>query len=278
MNNSIININYCFHLGERCNSLFVLKENNILSGHNLFSGTYISFESANEIITNGLDTFFTNNVTFIISKLKTNEKKIDFFNCDDIDKNIIEKYITNNDFLFFNSENYYKDSFYSINLKYTDISNLLINDLYNYKNRYFVMPNNNFNDETFINNTIRRSKRFDDCLKSTGVGLLIYMDKLTDINIVSNVINNVTTIYKQPQYLFYIIPIYKNQEYNVNNIYSNITRINNIIFFEIEFPSLSYQLIHNPNDDNIVSYTVQYSKIIETIKNIFNFDNINKYY
>lgn len=45
-------INYSFHIGQRCQSLFFLNQNNFLSGLNCFSGIYISFDSVLSIINN----------------------------------------------------------------------------------------------------------------------------------------------------------------------------------------------------------------------------------
>ena len=263
-------IKYSFHLGERCQFLHLLMENNLISGFNLFSGTYISFSSVIDIIKNDFKNFENNIVKFKISKLKNeNDDSIEFIRCNDYLKeklDNIKKTIINNDFNFFFSKNYYSNSNYCINLQYTDEENFKVNDTYFYKNNYYLMPNSDYSDENWLNTVNRRKNRFSECIKNNKSEsiLLIYMSKLvidTDIN---NQVNEIIEKYTLPYNLFYVMTIYSvTEEKNPNN--ERIIKINNITIYTVYFPSIEFQKNNNPNYDNHLSFTDSYNKIKDAL-------------
>ena len=274
----ISQIKYCFHIGERCNSLAHFKNNNLLYSFNCFSGLYISFNSVIQIIKNNFNNFENNIAKFKIAELK-DTLDVQFIRCDiNIDElNEIKNLLINNNFDFFYKENFYKNHNYCINLTYTDKSNFLKNDMYFYNNNYCIMPNSDYNDDECLNTYYRRKNRFQECLNNQNpeLILLIYMDKLvidTDINLkITDVVNQYQLKYK----LFYIIPIYSINEKNLEN--EKIINIDNITFYTIYFSSLEFQKNNNPNDDNALGlYPEEYNKITLTIKECYNFDNLVK--
>ena len=105
------NINFVYHIGERCNLLAHLVNSNLLSGMNCFSGLYISFNSVIDIIKNDYNNFENNIVKFKILQLKNIEdNSIVFIRCIDYDQeelNKIKNLILNCDWNFFYKENYY---------------------------------------------------------------------------------------------------------------------------------------------------------------------------
>lgn len=260
-------INYVFHIGERCNSLHYLSQNNLLSGMNCFSGSYISFASAIDIISNNFNNLKNNIVQFKICDLtKTDDGGIVFVRCYDYTdekKEHITKLIKNIKWDFFFKENYYAKANYCVNLQYTDEENFKENDIYFFKNKFCIFPNSDYVDAD-LERLERRTNRFQKCLTdmvSSSI-LLIYMDKLILDTDIDKKINEVTEIYKLPYNLFYIIPIYSHTN-NLDN--EKITKVNNITFFTIYFPSLDFQKTHHPNDDNWIGFTTEYDKIIDNL-------------
>ena len=271
-------INYVFHIGGRCQSLAFLQDNNLLTGYNCFSGTYLSFKTAIDIIKNNFNDFENNIVKFNISELKNDNDNIKFIRCHDYsDEKIvnIKNILKENDFNFFFKKNYYYYADYCINLKYTDIENLTINDLFYWKNNYLVLPNTDYSSDVQIDTFNRRKERFKNCLENNNSEkiLLVFMDTLTIDSDVDKKINNVIDIYTIQYNLFYIIPIYNDNEKNMNN--EKITKINNITFYTIYFESLEFQKINNPNDDNPLSNVENYNNIKNKLFECYNLNLIN---
>lgn len=260
-------INYVFHIGERCNSLEYFKSNNLLSGMNCFSGTYTSFNSVIDIISNNFNNIENNIVRFKICDLGNKDNEgIVFARCYDYtdeQKEHITKLIKNSKWDFFFKENYYTNANFCVNLQYTDEENLKENDLYFYKNKFCIFPNADYVDAD-LERLERRTNRFKKCLTDMASSsiLLIYMDKLTLDTDIDVKMNEVIEIYKLPYNLFYIIPIYS----HINNLSNEkIITVNNITFSVIYFPSLDIQKRDHPNDDNCLCYNTEYSKIKDTL-------------
>lgn len=260
-------INYVFHIGERCNSLEYFRINDLLSDMNCFSGAYVSFNSVINIISNNFNNLENNIVKFKICDLgNTDNAGIVFSRCDDYTdekKENIKKLIKNSKWDFFFQENYYTKANFSINLQYTDEENFKENDLYFYKNNFCIFPNADYADID-IDRLERRTRRFKKHLTyliSSSI-LLIYMDKLTLDTDIDIKINEVTEIYKLPYNLFYIIPIYSHTN-NLSN--EKIIKVNNITFSIIYFPSFDVQKRDHPNDDNWIGYNTEFSKIKDTL-------------
>jgi hypothetical protein len=265
---------YVFHIGERCNSLDVLKNANLLSGMNIFSGLYISFSSVVSILKHNFHNFENNIVKFCIATL-SDVKTIEFIRSDTLDQNtkdIIVKELQKGKFKFFFKENYYKHAPYCIQLDYTDICNVSLEDLYFCKNKYCLMPNSDYSNlDTFT----RRKNRFvaclNECPKET---LLVYMDKLTHTDQLSSFINNIKEMYDFEYPLFYIIPFYNDDNTEEND---KIIKHKNITFCCVLFKNLEYQKQNNPNDDNATYlYKKEYNKILEILKETYNLTNITK--
>lgn len=94
----------------------------------------------------------------MISFKLDNEKKICYYNKD---KEIpdLQNIITNSKFDFFNAPNYYINYYYSINMHYTDINELKEKDDIFFLNKFFFLPNNNFNSIKTMETFKRRKER-----------------------------------------------------------------------------------------------------------------------
>ena len=262
-------INYVFHIGGRCQSLAYMKENALLSGYNCFSGAYVSFPAAVNIITNNFKDVTNYIVKFKIADIGTNKKdNIVFARCHDYTgetKDRIAEYINCSKWDFFYQKNFYFNSDYCINMAYTDIDNLSNNDLILYKNNYFVLPNSDYtNNVVDIERLTRRTQRFNDCLsqKDSSSILLVFMDTLTLDTEIDIKMKNVVEIYQLPYNLCYVIPTYSNDDVSITE---KIIRVNNITFSIIQFPSLSVQKRDHPGDDNWIGYRSEFDKIKETL-------------
>jgi hypothetical protein len=260
---------YVFHIGERCQHLKFLENVNLLSGFNLFSGLYISFEAVLRLLKNNCADLDKNNVTFIISRKATDG--VNFINCDNFsgpEIKDIEQLILANKFNFFGAENCYKDYNYSINLKYTDINNFLENDLYYWGGNYCVMPNADYSNIDQIDRCIKRKNRFIDCLRTNeSETLLVYINKSILDKDCLNKMNYISELYDLPYKLFYVIPVYcDNDERCVNE---DTVSIKNITFYTVYFPDNNFQKKNNPNDDNNLSYHEQYEKIHKALLNSY---------
>lgn len=262
-------IKYAFHIGERCQFLAFLKLNKLVSSDTCFSGICISFNSALEILHDRFEDFENNIVKYVIAELHTgNKNTIQFIDCDNNTcnnekKEMIQKKLLQGKQDFFFKENYYKTSNYCLHLKYTDDENIGLDDNYfvNTK-RYCFMPNADYSLPSFKDTIIRRKNRFLQCLDDNPQQmLLLYMDKLINISKLTDKINEVTTTYTLPQYLFYFIPFYTIDN---SRVVSFTKKVNNIVFCCVQFPSLEYQKNHNPNDDNCLK---NYNASFETMKN-----------
>lgn len=259
-------IDYVFHLGERCNSFGYFKNEKLLSGLNMFNGLYISFDSILKLLNSNID-LEKNVIKFKISDLK-NENSIQFINCEmytEDEKKKITNLVQKNKFWFFAKENYYKNTDYCINIKYTDLENFEYDDSYYMKNCYCLMPNSDYSSTNFLETYKRRRDRFVECIEKNKENVVfVYMDKLTDVNFVESKMNEVINKYKLAWNLFYIIPVCNDDNKPIESytkVYSNIT------FCVVQFKNLEYQLKHNPNDDNKRDlYNEEYTKI----KNLFN--------
>lgn len=260
-------INYAFHIGERCQSYGFFSSNKLISCANPFSGIYVSFDMAINIINNNFIDYIDNIAYFIISKKKliniVNKNK-DFDN--------IDKFIENNKFNFFHKENYYKNNDYCISLNYTDLNNFNIDDMY-YWNSYCVMPNVNYNTNQQIEIYTKRKKRFLNILHNVNEEniLLIYQNKLIKYCDLLNFIDNIIKKYNLKYNLFFIIPVSNNDVNFEDDVYYH----DNIIFYIIKFPDIEYQIKNNSNDDNALSYTTQYNKIKQKINELYNYELIN---
>lgn len=218
-------------------------------------------------------------VKIVISKLQNeNDDSIEFIRCFDYTeekiksmKEVIKK--INYDFFF--KRNYYYEYDYCINLKYTDLNNFKIDDMYFWKNNYCTMPNSNYGNEEQIATFNRRRDRLKNCLESKNSEniLLIYMDQLILDTSINEKIEDIIKKYNLPYSLFYIIPIYSEISEDENN--EKLTKINNITFYTVYFKSLEFQKINNPNDDCNLFYVDQYNKIKENLSKSYNFDIIN---
>jgi hypothetical protein len=273
-------INYSFHIGQRCQSLAFLQSNNFLTGYNLFAGSYISFKSTINIIKNNFKDFENHIVKFNISELKNEDDNIKFVRCHDYSHEKILEYKTllkSNDFNFFFKKNYYYNANYCINLKYTDIENFIINDLFYWKNNYLVLPNSDYSSDEQIDTFNRIKERFKNCLENNNPEkiLLIFMDTLIIDSDIEKKINDVIDTYTLQYNLFYIIPIYNENENEKNMNNEKITKINNITFYTIYFPSLEIQKINNPNDDNPLSFVENYNNIKNKLSECYNLNLIN---
>jgi hypothetical protein len=272
-------INYVFHIGNRCQSLEFLRKNNFLSGFNCFSGTCVSFNSVINIIKNDFSDFENYIVKFTINNLKKEDDHIEFIRCYDFTQEkieLIKKLIKENSFYFFFHTNYYSSSNYCINLKYTDIDNFSINDLFFWKNNYLLLPNTDYSNLEQLSIYNKRKERFQNCLKmnKSETILLIYMDTLTLDTNINKKYDDINEIYTLPYNLFYIIPIYSEKTKDINN--EKIFKIKNITFYSIYFENLDYQKNNNPNDDNsLFLYKEQYNKINEILLQLYEF-NITK--
>lgn len=268
-----MDINYIFHIGERCQHLAFLKENNLLSGYNCMSGLYISFESSLALIKNDCLDLTYNNAIFTISK--KNVDGIKFIKCNNFSESEIkniESLLIDNPMFFFNAENYYKNSDYSINLKYTDLSNLSITDMYDWENKYCVMPNADYSSDILLETVERRKDRFISCLQeNTDNVLLIYINKSILDSSCNDKILYISKIYDLSYNLFYVLPVYCQDE-NEKKLNEETIVIRNITFFIVYFPSIKIQKITNPNDDNNLSFIDQYDKIKIAILNTYNID------
>jgi hypothetical protein len=260
-------INYSFHIGERCQFLALLKNNNLISGLNPFSGTYISINNSFKLIKSKFEDFENNLLQF---KISTKEYNI-INKTKNIDK--LDEMIKNNKFYFFDKENFYKDKDYCINLNYTSESNFLIDDMY-YWNDYFVLPNVNYNLDTQKDTYYRRKNRFMNCLETNNPDeiLLIYMNKLIPSSIdVYNFIEHIKSTYDLSYNLFLIIP-------TSDKITEEIVIYNNIYFYIINFPSLEIQLNNNPGDDlSLHIYCHQYNTIKSKLFEYFDINLMNLY-
>lgn len=260
-----------FHLGHRCQSLDFLRSNNLLTGFNPFSGTAQSFTSAINVMLNDFNDFDNYIVKFCIDKLNDDNDGIQFIRCYDYTQEQmthIKSIIKQCEFLFFYNKNYYHNKNYCINLKYTDIDNFKINDLFFWKNNYLLLPNSDYGSEEQLSIYNRRKERFLDCLNDNNKQtLLVYMDTLQFEDNIKSKIDEIISIYKLRHKLYYIIPFtsLSNSKWEEQNF-----NINNITFYTIKFESLEFQKINNPNDDNaLLLFTSQYNKIKENLKNIY---------
>jgi hypothetical protein len=257
----MIQINYSFHIGERCQSSHFLSTNNLISCCNPFSGIYISFDKAIEIMNNNFKDFLNNITYFIISQ----KKLINIINQNKNFENI-DKLIENNKFDFFHKKNYYSDADYCLSLNYTDLKNFEIDDLYYWKS-YCVMPNANYNTENQIETYTRRKDRFLNILQNKNKEniLLIYQNKLIKYCDVFDYINTIIIMYNLEYNLFFIIPI----DTDDLNFEDKIQYHNNITFYLIKFPNLESQILNNPNDDNPLSNSEEYNKIKQKINELY---------
>lgn len=264
---------YVFHIGERCQHLKFLENKNLLSGFNLFSGLYISFESSLQLLKNNCVGLDKNNVKFIISKKET--EGIKFISCDTFSESEIkniEQLISANKFMYFGAENFYKNNNYSINLKFTDIDNFLKNDLYDWSGTYCVMPNTDYSDKDQIDKYIRRRNRFVDCLHANeSETLLVYINKSISDKDCLNKMNYVSELYDLPYKLFYVIPVYCDND-GERCVNEETVFIKNITFYTVYFPDNYFQKINNPTDDNNLSYHEQYEKIHNALLNSYDFN------
>jgi hypothetical protein len=260
-------IKYAFHIGERCQFLAFLKSKKLVSSDTCFSGIYVSFDSAIEIINDRFINFAHNIVKYRIEDLHAGNKNcIQFIDCDpeyDLEKKqSIEKKLLQGKQDFFFKENYYKSSNYCMHLKYTDEANIGLNDGYFVKSqRYCFMPNSDYSLSSMKEAVVRRSDRFLQCLdEHVSSVLLLYMDKLINTANLNERMTEVENKYTLPQQLFFFIPFYTTDN---SRVVSFTKKVNNIVFCCVQFQSLEYQKNHNPNDDNCLG---NYNASFETMK------------
>ncbi len=261
-------INYIFHIGERCNMYYSLLEHKLISGVTPLNGIYNSFDVAIDLINNKFSDFTDDIVEFCIA----DKTYFNYVKNIPKDKDRIEELIKKNKMFFFYKENYYSKNNYCINLKYTNILNLLINDIYNWRDSYLALPNTTFITKEGNDTFIRRKDRFINCIERNNAEtiLLIYMDKLQSIDVSLDTIHNVKHTYNLNYNLFYVIP-------TDDTIINDTIIYNNITFFYVNFPSIETQMVNNPNDDNSRNYTSSYNKITQKIRDSYNISLISLY-
>lgn len=270
-------INYIFHIGERCQHYQFLSNNNLLTAYNMFTGISVSFPSVVKLLKNGCNDLKNNIAKFTISNKHI--EGVTFINCNNYtneELNYYGKLIIENKFNFFGSKNFYYTQPYCINIKYTDMNNLLEHDIYNWNDEVCIMPNSNYADAVFLDKVNRRIDRFIDTINNNLENtLLFYMNKsVLDINC-EDKIKYICSIYDLPYKLFYVIPVYSEDNNTNPLVEEGIRVINNINFCIVYFPSNNFQLINNPNDDNALIFTNEYNKIKSMLINSYDIELIN---
>ena len=210
------------------------------------------------------------------------ENNIKFIRCDesitDEKKEEIIRLVNSNSWNFFYAKNTYFYVDYCINLTYTDIENFKTNDMICYENRFFVLPNTKMDEESDsgTQRVRRRMERFKKVL-DTNVPediLLVFMDLLHESSNVEAKIEKIKNIYTLKQLLFYIIPYYSSSG---ENITKKTIQHNNIIFFLVPFPSLEYQKINNPGDDNC-HLIPENQDIVNALEELYDISDMEYYF
>lgn len=254
----MVEINYVFSIGHRCNCTNFIKKNNLRKISGPFDNMFIDLETCFDNIKNNFLNFLSN--MLLINKNENKLVKYYFDTTTNIDNTINNK-INKLDKL--NKITYMKDNYNGKNLLVnTNYIDNIYRNLY-YWNKICVFLHHELNNENTYNIIKRRCKRFKKIYELyNNKTLLIHITKIIEINNIKNYINDVFVLKKKYNINCYLIIIVCSSMLTEDIIFEN-----NILFIIKHVESYDYQF-NNYKTDNNYDFDEEY----KTIKKYFEFN------